>query len=255
MESDETNMPPFIGLARPLSAQAEAMPAQEVIGERCIDGGKCHHRCESKCFRRECCGPLSGYTGPWKYEEMPAQEPVAWRDHVEHRLRSWQYEIMNEAGDRLGLDDFLDADELDSLIDFVCDEHAEPPDQTAAYRVCDCGHAESDHGPGLDSACQLCSCINPVYSPALPAQEPVAKVQNNSGIAWLPAGYNDLSIGPGALLYTAPPDLAARVKELEAVLRDAVTLVSIINQSEIVRSGYSLSLERAFRAALAKEKT
>jgi len=46
-----------------------------------------------------------------------------------------------------------------------------------------------------------------------------------------------------------------RVKELEAVLRDAVTLVSIINQSEIVRSGYSLSLERAFRAALAKEKT
>lgn len=182
----------------------------------------------------------------------PSAQPVAWRDHVEHRLRSWQYEIMNEAGDRLGLDDFLDADELDSLIDFVCDEHAEPPDQTAAYRVCDCGHAESDHGPGLDSACQLCSCINPVYSPALPAQEPVAKVQNNSGIAWLPAGYNDLSIGPGALLYTAPPDLAARVKELEAVLRDAVTLVSIINQSEIVRSGYSLSLERAFRAALAK---
>lgn len=186
---------------------------------------------------------------------QPSAQPVAWRDHVEHRLRSWQYEIMNEAGDRLGLDDFLDADELDSLIDFVCDEHAEPPDQTAAYRVCDCGHAESDHGPGLDSACQLCSCINPVYSPALPAQEPVAKVQNNSGIAWLPAGYNDLSIGPGALLYTAPPDLAARVKELEAVLRDAVTLVSIINQSEIVRSGYSLSLERAFRAALAKEKT
>lgn len=31
MESDETNMPPFIGLARPQSAQAEAMPAQEPV--------------------------------------------------------------------------------------------------------------------------------------------------------------------------------------------------------------------------------
>lgn len=32
----------------------------EVLGERCSDGGTCHHRCESTCFRKDCCVPLSG---------------------------------------------------------------------------------------------------------------------------------------------------------------------------------------------------
>lgn len=40
----------------------------EVLGERCIDGGKCHHGCNLRCFRRECCEPFSDYQGPWKYE-------------------------------------------------------------------------------------------------------------------------------------------------------------------------------------------
>lgn len=32
----------------------------EVIGERCADGGKCHHRCEAECSRRTSCAPLTG---------------------------------------------------------------------------------------------------------------------------------------------------------------------------------------------------
>lgn len=52
-----------------LSASAE--PAKggdgEVLGERCIDGGVCHHDCKTRCFRRVCCGHFSDYTGPWAY--------------------------------------------------------------------------------------------------------------------------------------------------------------------------------------------
>ena len=44
--------------------------------------------------------------------------------------------------------------------------------KTPAQRVCDCGHSEADHGPGSMSPCQRCSCINPVYPPVAPAQEP-----------------------------------------------------------------------------------
>lgn len=39
----------------------------EVIGERCADGGKCHHGCASACARKESCAPLgsSGLTADW----------------------------------------------------------------------------------------------------------------------------------------------------------------------------------------------
>lgn len=52
---------------------------QENLGETCMDGGKCHHDCKSKCFRRECCVPLStamdaGLTmEQWRY---PASHPT-----------------------------------------------------------------------------------------------------------------------------------------------------------------------------------
>lgn len=36
---------------------------EERLGVQCIDGGKCHHACKRECFRRKCCGPLSGYEG------------------------------------------------------------------------------------------------------------------------------------------------------------------------------------------------
>lgn len=42
----------------------------EILGQRCADGGKCHHSCTQRCFRRECCSPFSDYQGPWAY---PAQ--------------------------------------------------------------------------------------------------------------------------------------------------------------------------------------
>ena len=32
----------------------------EILGERCADGGKCHHECDTSCFRKEACVPLTG---------------------------------------------------------------------------------------------------------------------------------------------------------------------------------------------------
>jgi hypothetical protein len=58
-------------------------------------------------------------------------EPVAWRDHVEQRMRTWQQSFINKSGDQLALDDFMDARSLDDLIDFVCDEYVAPPQPTA----------------------------------------------------------------------------------------------------------------------------
>lgn len=35
--------------------------SKEALGETCMDGGKCHHKenCTERCFRRECCVPLT----------------------------------------------------------------------------------------------------------------------------------------------------------------------------------------------------
>ncbi len=52
--------------------------------------------------------------------------PVVWRDHVEQRMRQWRQRAMNRSGDRLALDDFMDANSLEDLIDYVCDEWAAP---------------------------------------------------------------------------------------------------------------------------------
>lgn len=41
----------------------------EKLGETCIDGGKCHHKCKEKCFRREHCSPFIDYQGVWAYGE------------------------------------------------------------------------------------------------------------------------------------------------------------------------------------------
>jgi len=54
-------------------------------------------------------------------------EPVAWRDHVEQRIRTWRCSRMNEDGDVLKIDDFMGDAAVDDLVDFVCDEYAAPP--------------------------------------------------------------------------------------------------------------------------------
>ena len=54
-----------------LASQAEPVATAEVLGKTCIDGGKCHHSCESRCFRRVCCEPFSNYSGPWRYTTPP----------------------------------------------------------------------------------------------------------------------------------------------------------------------------------------
>ena len=54
-------------------------------------------------------------------------EPAeSWRDHVEQMLRTWRCSHLNEDGDRLALDDFMDQDSIEDLIDFVCDEWSAP---------------------------------------------------------------------------------------------------------------------------------
>ena len=54
-------------------------------------------------------------------------EPAeSWRDHVEQMLRTWRCSHLNEDGDRLALDDFMDQESIEDLIDFVCDEWAAP---------------------------------------------------------------------------------------------------------------------------------
>ena len=44
-----------------------------IIGERCMDGGTCHYRCQDACFRKECCSPLggAGLNDDWS---IPGQE-------------------------------------------------------------------------------------------------------------------------------------------------------------------------------------
>ena len=52
--------------------------------------------------------------------EPEQAEPVAWRDHVEQRIRTWKQRKMNRHGDFLALDDFMGADSIDDFVDFVC---------------------------------------------------------------------------------------------------------------------------------------
>lgn len=46
----------------------------EIIGERCADGGKCHHGCEDTCKRRATCMPLTGSGLDYKWEPKQQEE-------------------------------------------------------------------------------------------------------------------------------------------------------------------------------------
>jgi hypothetical protein len=74
---------------------APVQQEQEVLGKRCIDGGKCHHDCKDKCFRRECCSPLSGYAGVWAYSapqaRQPAQQEPTPQEQLDTALRSLDF--------------------------------------------------------------------------------------------------------------------------------------------------------------------
>lgn len=53
----------------------------EIIGERCLDGGMCHHKCETTCFRKDGCVPLrlSGLNDDWT---KPVNELQEARDRI-----------------------------------------------------------------------------------------------------------------------------------------------------------------------------
>ncbi len=43
---------------------------------------------------------------------------------VEQRLMTWRQRTMNKSGDRLALEDFMSADSIADIVDYVCDEWA-----------------------------------------------------------------------------------------------------------------------------------
>lgn len=65
----------------------------------------------------------------------PQEEQADWREHVEQRIRTWRQSTMNRSGDRLAIDDFMGASEVDDLVDFVCDEYAAPVAQPATEQA------------------------------------------------------------------------------------------------------------------------
>ena len=75
-------------------------------------------------------GNVSPWVEPGRYEKETHQLAwLAWRARpkrvladVEQRLRNWRKRTVNPSGDRLALDDFMSEDEIDDLIDYVCDE-------------------------------------------------------------------------------------------------------------------------------------
>lgn len=92
--------------------------------------------------------------------QAPTAAPVAWRDHVEHRLRTWKQRTMNRSGDRLALDDYMDSESLEDLIDFVCDEYAALRPAPADSVTVPAGLAKSDaefwlrHRAAIIEACR-----------------------------------------------------------------------------------------------------
>lgn len=67
--------------------QAAQVPVEK-LGDTCIDGGACHHRCATLCYRRQHCEHFSDYSGPWRYSEpQAAQVPAAWVAMVTELVR------------------------------------------------------------------------------------------------------------------------------------------------------------------------
>ena len=62
----------------------------EIIGERCADGGKCHHRCTDTCLRRSTCAPLSGsgLRFDWSVPALRADADLA-GDRFEVPVSGW----------------------------------------------------------------------------------------------------------------------------------------------------------------------
>ena len=62
----------------------------------------------------------------------PEAKPMAWRDHVEARIRGWRRSQMNSDGDRLSTSDLMNPEEIDDLVDYVCDEYTRPEPKVIA---------------------------------------------------------------------------------------------------------------------------
>lgn len=56
----------------------------EIIGERCMDGGTCHHKCQQACFRKECCSPLAGagLNNDWSMPKLESKWPLVKEEDV-----------------------------------------------------------------------------------------------------------------------------------------------------------------------------
>ena len=93
----------------------------EVLGSTCMDGGKCHHKdiCTERCFRRECCEPLTlaqeaGLTmEQWRYQALTASQEAraAQAAAVAHAAEYDRWILFHAAGNG-------------DYEDFLCKEHA-----------------------------------------------------------------------------------------------------------------------------------
>jgi hypothetical protein len=97
----------------------------EILGSQCIDGGKCHHECKERCFRRECCGPLTGYEGPWAYpaEDLYKANGYDDREHYLHCLaedNGVPFHEVQAVADLLG-----PSEDFDGLVTSIEDRAAE----------------------------------------------------------------------------------------------------------------------------------
>lgn len=60
----------FCYLCDPAISLSDLLANTEVSTFGCVDGGTCHHQCETNsangCYRRRSCAPIGDYSGPWR---------------------------------------------------------------------------------------------------------------------------------------------------------------------------------------------
>lgn len=97
----------------------------EIIGERCADGGKCHHRCTDTCSRRATCAPLSGsgLRFDWSAPALRAHADLA-GDRFEAPVAGWSGPAQDERQPLAWLIDWPEEPELGHYFSDEPNEHA-----------------------------------------------------------------------------------------------------------------------------------
>lgn len=119
---------------------AQPAPAQSAaLARKCRrpDGCDDEWRCSMNTPETAPCGARMGPVDLAQPASAEPAGPVAWREHVEQRIRSWRQSTLTRSGDRLAIDDYMGADDIDDLVDYVCDERADPAAPSALHEAVD----------------------------------------------------------------------------------------------------------------------